>query len=188
MRSYSAIERWSIESSRAVDEGLFGSRPWGVTDERWQSLFSDLEAEAAAADTAQLRAEVMDRTRREVASLRLVDQLRAAVGHSIQVGVVPGMVVTGQLIDVGADWLLLAEPSRGSALVPLRHVVTTTGLTGQAVAPGSEGRVAAALDLRFALRGLSRARSNVMVFAVDGSTVLGRVDRVGAQRPGRGDH
>ncbi len=78
---------------------------------RWERLFADLEAQAAAADAAELAGEVVERTRIEVAALRLVDRLRAAVGHPVRLSCVGGEQVAGVLHRAGADWALVAERS-----------------------------------------------------------------------------
>lgn len=149
-----------------------------MSRDRWDALFADLEAEMAAADAADLRSEVADRTRREYASLRLVDRLRPALGHQVRL-VLPATVVTGRLADLGGDWVLVDEGS-GSALVPLAHIRSVAGLGALSAAPGSEGKVAGALDLRYALRRLARDRIEVVLSTVDGSVMSGTVDRVGA--------
>ncbi len=147
--------------------------------DRWESLFAELEAELAAGQSADLRAEVADRTRREFSSLRLVDRLRPAVGHPLRVELPAGLVVAGRLVDVGADWILVAEQA-GSALVPLSHIVSLLGLGAGSAVPGSEGRVTAALDVRHALRRLARDRAPVVLTTVDGGSCFGTLDRVGA--------
>jgi hypothetical protein len=147
--------------------------------DRWEALFGEFEAEFAAAGAADLRAEVADRTRREHATLRLVDRLRPVIGHQVQVRLATGGGVDGRLAEVGADWLLVAE-IRAAALVPMGQVTSVGGLGARSAAPGSEGRVGAALDLRHALRRLARDRAAVTVGVVDGGTLSGTLDRVGA--------
>lgn len=150
-----------------------------MSSDRWEALFADLEAEMAAADAADLRAEVADRTRREYASLRLVDRLRPALGHQVRLALPAATVVTGRLTDMGGDWVLVDEAG-GSALIALAHVRSVAGLGAPSAAPGSEGKVVAALDLRYALRRLARDRIEVVLSTVDGAVMSGTVDRVGA--------
>lgn len=160
-----------------------------MSSERWDALFGDLESELAQADAADLRAEVADRTRREFGLLRIVDRLRPAGGHPVQLGLTAGWTVTGRLADTGADWLLVEE-GPAAVLVPVAQLLTVGGLGALSAAPGSEGRVAAALDLRHALRRLARDRAPVNVGLSDGSSVTGTLDRVGldfvevAEHPG----
>jgi hypothetical protein len=147
---------------------------------RWQALFDDLEAQIEAAEAADLQAEVADRTRREVALLRVVDRLRAAAGHPVAVSVHGAGVVHGRLLDVGEDWALLEESAGREALVPLEAVLAITGLGLRTGVPGSEGEVGRRLDLRWALRGLARNRAGVTIVLRDGSAVTGTLDRVGS--------
>lgn len=146
---------------------------------RWDELFRDLEGQLEAAQGADLTAEVADRTRREVAQLRLVDRLRPAIGHPVCVHVHGGDHTTGRLCDVGAQWLLVDEPGGRQALVPLAAVLGVTGLGALSAVPGAEGRVAVRLGLGHALRGIARDRLPVAVRLADGSQVSGTVDRVG---------
>lgn len=149
---------------------------------RWQALFDDLEAQLDAAEAAELRAEVADRTRREAGLVRLVDRLRAEVGQRVGVAVDGAGTVHARVVDAGSDWLLLEETGNREVLVPLAAVLGITGLGGRAAVPGGEGEVERRLDLRWALRGLARDRAGVAVVLRDGSTVSGTLDRVG------GDH
>ncbi|MGH8777371.1 MAG: hypothetical protein ACRDWI_20290 [Jiangellaceae bacterium] len=146
---------------------------------RWQRLFEDLEAQVEQADQAELGAEVADRTRRELARVRLADRLRAAVGGQVTVRVAGVGLLQATVQAVGPDWLLLAERAGFEALVPLGSVVGITGLGPRSSVPGTEGVVVARLGLAHALRGVARDRSDVRVTLVDGSGASGTVDRVG---------
>lgn len=153
----------------------------GVTDAdgRWDRLLDDIGAEFEAAERAELSTEVTDRSRREVGQLRLVDRLRAAVDHPVTVAVPGHGRFAGVLREVGADWLLLDEPSRRAALVPLSSVSSVTGVGAGSAQPGSEGHVGGRLDLRYAVRRLVRDRAPLVVLLVDGAALSGTCDRVG---------
>jgi hypothetical protein len=155
---------------------------------RWDELFADLEGQAASAEAAERAAEVADRTRREVGRLRLVDRLRAASGTSLVVRVLGGEVLTGQVADVGADWVLLELPGTRAALVPLTAVVALSGLGPRTDLPGAEGAVVAKLDLRYALRRLVRDRAVVEMVLSDGTAVSGTLDRVAADHVDLAQH
>lgn len=155
---------------------------------RWQALFDDLEAQLAAADAAELSAEVADRTRREGSALRSLDRLRAALGHRVGVTVWGAGAVHGALLDAGGDWLLLEDGGHREVLVPLVAVLGITGLGPWSAVPGSEGEVARRLDLRWALRGLARDRAGLAVVLRDGSTLAGTLDRVGADHADLAEH
>ncbi|HEY9376709.1 MAG TPA: hypothetical protein VIQ02_06400 [Jiangellaceae bacterium] len=147
---------------------------------RWQRLFDDLEAQVEQADQAALDAEVADRTRREIARVRLADRLRASVGASIVMRVSGCDPLAGIIDAVGPDWLLMTERTSTEVLVPLRAVLSVSDLGSRAAVPGSEGAVQARLGLGYALRRIARNRSPVVVTLTDGSTARGVVDRVGA--------
>jgi len=146
---------------------------------RWDRLFDDLQAQIEAAEAAELAGEVTERTRIEVGALHLADRLRAAVDHRVLFTCHGGEKVAGTLRRVGPDWLLVAEHAAREALLPLAAVTSVAGL-GPLSAPGDQGFVAARLDLRYALRGLARDRAGVAVTLGDAGTVVGTVDRVGA--------
>jgi hypothetical protein len=147
---------------------------------RWERLFADLEARAAALEQADVDAELADLVRAQIGELRLYDRLRAAVGQSVKLTVGGAGQVDGVLREVGVDWLLLADDLRREALVPATALTSVAGLGSYALVPGSEGRVAARLTLRWALRRIARDRSPVAVTLVDGGQLFGTPDRVGA--------
>jgi len=147
---------------------------------RWDELFDDLEAQFGEAETAELAAEVTDRSRRERSLLRLVDRLRPVIGLPLTIRLSGAGVIEGELAAIGPDWLLLAEVGGREALVAARAVVSIGGLAAQTAVPHGEGQVAARLDLAYALRGIVRDRSAVALALIDGSTAAGTLDRVGA--------
>jgi hypothetical protein len=155
---------------------------------RWQALFDDLDAQLAAEEAAELRAEVADRTRRELALVRIRDRLEPSFGAAVAVAVHGGGTVHGRLLDAGGDWLLLEEAGARELLVPLAAVLTVAGLSARSGPPGAEGEVGKRLDLRWALRGLARSRSAVRIGLRDGSTISGTVDRVGADHLDLAEH
>lgn len=144
---------------------------------RWESLFADLEARFELDERREREAEVADRIRRERALVALHSRLLANAGLGpVSVGLGSG-VVTGTILDVGPDWLLLQEPPQRSVLVALGHVRYLTGL-----APGAQEPtlVAKRFTLGAALRAVSRDRAVVEVMDVDGRPVTGTIDAVGA--------
>ena len=147
---------------------------------RWTELFDDLEGQLEAAARAELDAEVADRTRRELALIRLVDRVRAAGSSALTLTLAGQATLCGRLADVGPDWLLLDEPARRQAVVPLAAVLSITGAGGRAAAPGSEGQVHRRLTLGSVLRGLARDRAPVSLLLTDASVAAGTIDRVGA--------
>jgi hypothetical protein len=147
---------------------------------RWDDLFRDLEGQLDFEHSVEEAAEIADRTRREQARLRLVDRLRAAQGSEIAVTVLGLGAASGRVADVGPDWLLLAEAPGRDLLLRQAAILAVAGLGLPATEPGREGRVAARLDLRFALRAIARDRSPVTVVLVDGSLITGTIDRAGA--------
>jgi hypothetical protein len=154
---------------------------------RWRRLFDDLEAQAEAASAAELEAEVAERSRREAALVQLRDRLAAALGASVTLHL-PGVgQVQGVLADSGVDWLLLEERGAGEVLVPLTALLGVTGLGAMTALP-DESAVGRRLDLRWALRGLARSRTAVLLVLADGSALPGTLDRVGADHVDLAEH
>ncbi|GAB2487944.1 hypothetical protein [Jatrophihabitans fulvus] len=147
---------------------------------RWEGLFADLEAQAEALEQAERAAEVEERTRAEVGRLGVHERLRAGVGMAVRLRVAGGLALAGRLDRVGPDWLLIAEDAGREAVVATAALLGVRGLARWSAAPGGEGVVASRLTLRHALRGVARDRAVVRVHLVDGSTLDGTLDRVGA--------
>ena len=154
-------------------------RSYGVRM-RWEALFADMEAQLAAAQAAELAAQVADLTRAERATVDLTSRLRAAQGAQVTVRVGTAESVPGTVLEVAPQWLLLGDGPR-RALVPLTALSAVGGLPVAAVAAhgAAHGMVARRLGLGHALRALARDRTVVRV-AVDGAELVGRLDRVGA--------
>ncbi len=143
---------------------------------RWDALFADLERQLAAASARERALEVADLTRAERATVALADRLRAGLGSPVAVTVRTGTTVRGDLVDVGAAWVLLADGTR-EHLVPHTAVVAVTGPAHDVAPP--PGAVVRGLGLGHVLRAVARDRRVVDALTLAG-TVRGRVDVVGA--------
>jgi hypothetical protein len=142
---------------------------------RWEALFAELEAELDAEAEAERRSEVADRIRAEYGRLLLGGGER-----SIRVGLPGSEVVTGSVLSLGADWVLLSQHGVAECLVPLGGVQWIEGLGPVSAEPGWEGKVGARLGLRLALRRIVRDRSAVAISLVSGQVQHGRLARVAA--------
>jgi hypothetical protein len=147
---------------------------------RWDRLFDDFEAQLDAADREEFAAEVADRTRLEVARIRMLDRLRQATGASVEVSADGAGVISGVVRRVGDGWLLLGVASQSEAVVTARAILAIRGLPGAATAAESVDVVESRLDLGHVLRAVARDRSPVAVVLRDGMHCSGTIDRVGA--------
>jgi hypothetical protein len=147
---------------------------------RWQQLFADLQAQFEQEEAASEQAEAASRARSEIGAVRLVDRLRGAVGSTVVLQCAGVGQVSGELVDVGPDWLLLVDDLGRDVLCAGGAVRSVAGLTRRTgVAQDGRG-VIAAWDLRRALRALGRDRAAVQVVLDDGGVLSGTLDRVGA--------
>jgi hypothetical protein len=154
---------------------------------RFRRLFEDLEAQLDAASEAELAAEVAERSRREAALVHLRDRIAAAAGSRVTVHLPSAGQVQGVLVDSGVDWLLLEGQGGGEVLVPLAALLGVAGVGATAAVP-DESAVGRRLDLRWALRGLTRGRTAVRLVLVDGTVLPGTLDRVGADHVDLAEH
>ncbi len=150
----------------------------GVT--RWEGLFDDLDQQWRAQARRELDAEVADRTRAERASIGLASRLAAAGSEPVEVLLCTGVRLTGPVVDVGLDWVLLGDALGGQAraprLVAFWALTSVGGLGRRSTASGQ----ARSFALGFALRGLSRDRAVVCLEDVGGTATVGTIDAVGA--------
>jgi hypothetical protein len=145
---------------------------------RWRDLFEDLEAQASALDDADLRIEVADRTRAELAAVRLSRRLHSALGREVDLRLLDGSAVRGSLTGWGPGWLLLEAGDE--VVVPTAAVVLAGRLGPHASAAAGIGLVESRRSLTTVLRAIARDRSCVSVRLVDGTQLVGTPDRVGA--------
>jgi hypothetical protein len=149
---------------------------------RWDRLFSDLEARFEEIADSEAVAEMADRQRIAVGAVGLTQRLAGSLGQPIRVRVAGGTTVGGVLSRVGPDWLLLAEGQGRDVLIATRAVASVEGLTAATALPLSA--VALKLDLRYAVRGVARDRSPVVVLVAGGSVGGSVSGSTGAAEPG----
>ena len=143
---------------------------------RWERLFDDLAAQWAAAQAQERAGEIADRTRRERATVGLLDRLLAHRGE-LDVVVRGGQRSLGTPVDLGQDFVVLASgPARH--LLPLSALVQITGLGRQLGAP-SEATAARRFGLGYALRGIARDRAPVLLDDLGGRRLTGTIESVG---------
>jgi hypothetical protein len=147
---------------------------------RWQQLFADLQGQLEEHETAAERADWASRARVEVGAVPLSDRLRGSIDSAVSVRCRGAGQVTGRLVEVGPDWLLLEDDSARQCLVGMGAIRAVGGLGRRTAAADESGAVRARLDLRWALRALARDRTAVQVVLDDGFVLNGTLDRVGA--------
>jgi hypothetical protein len=146
---------------------------------RWERLFEDLESQLDAAERDDFGGEVADRTRRELALIRLSDRFRSAIGTAVTFNVDGVDVLGGVISRVGVDWLLLRDESARDVLVATGAVLAVDGLPAAAVT-AAMSEVDARIGIGYVLRGIARDRAPVVIRLRDRSRCHGTIDRVGA--------
>ena len=156
---------------------------------RWDTLFADLEAQAAAAAAEELAGEVAERTRLEYARIAMADRLDTRVGTEVTLRLPHLGRCSGLLERVGPDWLLVdLRPGPGELVVATRWLVSVADLGPAATQRDTRSVVGQRLDLRYALRRLARERCPVTVTLADGSGAGGTIDRVGEDHLDLAEH
>jgi hypothetical protein len=155
---------------------------------RWQQLFSDLEAQFEQAQAATEWGESASRARAEMGALRLADRLRGSVGERLVLRCRGAEPLRGELLECGADWLLVEDERGQEVLAAVGAVLAVGGLARRSTAPDDGGVVRTRLDFRRAVRGLARDRSPVRLVLDDGTVLTGTVDRVGADHCELAEH
>ena len=143
---------------------------------RWELLFADLEALADATERMAFDADVADRGRAERAALTLADRLRGHQGSVLTFRLLDGDRIRAQVVDVGSDWVLLDDGA--SIVLPMSAVAGVEGLSR--LAATASGALARRVRIAVVLRRLSRDRVPLRVGLLDGVTLTGTIDRVGA--------
>jgi hypothetical protein len=147
---------------------------------RWDALFADLEAQAAALERGAVSGEIEEHTRAEFGGISAADRVRAAIGQSVRVSCAGAVAVAGTLTRAGPGWLLLEEGGGRETLVLMDAVTAMRGLGRASTVPGSAGVVGSGLGVRHVLRGIARDRLPVRLVLRDGASLDATIDRVGA--------
>ncbi|GAB3663539.1 hypothetical protein GCM10027591_14310 [Zhihengliuella somnathii] len=142
---------------------------------RWESLFGDLEAQLNGEQARVRQLEVQELVSYERSQVSLAARLDAVKGGPIDVVTLGGERFSGSLTGVGQGWLTL-----GAGAVEyfvLAAAIRSVSGVGHRVGDESRTRV----GLKLALRALTRDRSAVRIFGVDGAqAATGTIDYVGS--------
>lgn len=161
-----------------------------VASVRWERLFDDLEAQLEAERHAETVADLTDLIRAERAGLTLSDRLRGQLGAELGWCLRGTHVFDAELVDVGADWLLLRRGVRQELVVSLEAVIEVRRMARSA--RQDPGAVARRLGIGSVLRRLARDRAEVGVRLAGGTVpaeeVVGTIDRVGADHFDLAEH
>jgi len=145
---------------------------------RWSRLFADLDAQLEAAERADRAAESAELRRAELSRVALAERLAGGLGTVLTLAVDGADPLTGELTQVGADWLLIDSGAGGETLVACSAISSVVGLAAGSAPPADE--IERRLGLGAVLRRLARDRAVVTVVVRTGAASTGTVDRVGA--------
>lgn len=144
---------------------------------RWEDLFDDLEGQVEAWERAERDAEVADRTRFEVGQVTVIGRLRSLEGSELSARLRNGASISGTLVRLGADWVLLACPPE--VVVPVTGIATIDNLPWESMSPQGAGVVASRLTLSTVFRAMAIDRARITIQLHDRTAVSGTADRVG---------
>lgn len=142
---------------------------------RWEALFEDLEAQLEAAAAREKTSEIQEAVRIERARETLIERLTPQLNAQVEIGLLGGEKIHGQLAALGTDWFMLRR-GESEELIPLAALGSWLQRS-----PGEREdsrRVRAGLGQ--ALRALVRDRARVSVGGIDGSLLAsGTLDQAG---------
>ena len=147
---------------------------------RWQQLFADLTAQFDEAEAAADLAESASRARSEVGAVTLAARLAGSTGADVRLCCRGSGRLTGVLVDVGPDWLLLVDERGAESVVATRAVTSVSGLGRRTASEGERDGPQVEFGLRLVLRAMARNRSAITLTTDDGAVLTGTIDRVGA--------
>ncbi|MEO8106469.1 MAG: hypothetical protein ABI720_04050 [Actinomycetes bacterium] len=123
---------------------------------------------AANAASRWRDADVTERVEVERAATPWSELLAGSLGHEVALIVADATRLQGVVIEAGADWCLLEAGGR-ALLIPLRQVVTVSGLGRAAPQVGTRA------GMGWVLRRWRQMRSQLTVHLVDRSVLHGQV-------------
>jgi hypothetical protein len=147
---------------------------------RWQQLFADLTAQFDEAEAAAELAEAASRARSEIGAVTLAARFAGSTGAELRLRCRGAGRVTGELADVGQDWLLLVDERGAESVVATRAVTSVTGLGRRTADEEDHDGPRVQFGLRLVLRAMARDRSAISLTTDDGVVLTGTIDRVGA--------
>lgn len=143
---------------------------------RWEALFADLDAQAAAERQAGFEAEVAATVALEWSRVPLMDRLRAHLGAEVALRLRGDTELRLWLNTVGADWLAgTAGPQ--DWLVQGSAVLTVDGL--KRLTKGEPSQARRKLSIASPLRALAASREVVSVLGEQGRLAEGLLAGVG---------
>jgi small nuclear ribonucleoprotein (snRNP)-like protein len=147
-------------------------------EERLLQEFDDLEQQAEGLHLAERDAAVAELSVSEYAEVELSSRLHASVGREVSLALVGGSTIEGRLSRAGRDWVLVSQ-GVAETVVRTGAVLRVLGASERAV-PREVRSLIAKLGLGSALRQVAAQREPIVIGVSDGSTLRGRVRRVGA--------
>jgi hypothetical protein len=148
---------------------------------RWERLWADLEAQAAALQRQDYDAEVAERVSIERASVLLMDRVRASAGRTVHCQLAGGQQWRGELAGFGLEWWALRDGGAAGAivLVPAGAVCGVRGLADRAVAGEAMSLVARRTTWLMVLRRLGQQAGSLALYRAFGAPLVGRLTVVG---------
>ena len=141
----------------------------------WDALLADLESRFEAERRAEIAAQAADLAEAEIASLRVADRLRGALGRTVRLRTCGGVPVDGVLTRAEDGFVLVEEGDGLQALVPTGSLAFLSPLPGPSPEPDWHRRP----TFQAAARELARTGARVRAVTSAGD-IIGRIGRVGA--------